>query len=145
MFIGGEVGSTAGGLKVLRLMVLLSVVRLLLQQAAIPPTGRVAATLDGAPLRLAEINMVVTLLMVYLLVILLSWVVFLVSGYAPLDALFDIVSAVATAGLSVGVVSATLEPGLKGLLCLDMLMGRGEVIAFLVMLYPRTWVGRKRG
>jgi trk system potassium uptake protein TrkH len=145
MFIGGEVGSTAGGLKVLRLMVLLSVVRLLLQQVAIPPTGRVTATLDGAPLRLAEINTVVTLLVVYLLVILLSWAVFLASGHAPLDALFDIVSAVATAGLSVGVVSATLEPGLKGLLCLDMLMGRVEVIAFLVLLYPRTWFGRKRG
>ena len=145
MFIGGEVGSTAGGLKVLRLMVLLSVVRVLLQQAAIPRTGRVSATLDGAPLRLAEINTVVTLLVVYLLVILLSWTVFVVSGHAPLDALFDIVSAVATAGLSVGVVSTALEPGLKGLLCLDMLMGRVEVIAFLVLLYPRTWFGRKRG
>jgi trk system potassium uptake protein TrkH len=55
------------------------------------------------------------------------------------------VSAVATAGLSVGVVSATLEPGLKAVLCLDMLMGRVEVIAFLVLLYPRSWFGRKRG
>jgi Trk-type K+ transport system membrane component len=26
-----------------------------------------------------------------------------------------------------------------------MLMGRVEVIAFLVLLYPRTWLGRKRG
>jgi len=30
-------------------------------------------------------------------------------------------------------------------LCLDMLMGRVEVIAFLVLLYPRSWFGRKRG
>ena len=145
MFIGGEVGSTAGGLKVLRLMVLLSLVRLLVQKTAIPPTSHVSATVGGAPLQPAEINTVVTLLVVYLLVILLSWAVFLVSGYAPLDALFDIVSAVATAGLSVGVVSATLEPALKALLCLDMLMGRVEVIAFLVLLYPPTWLGRKRG
>jgi trk system potassium uptake protein TrkH len=145
MFIGGEVGSTAGGLKVLRLMVLLSLVRLLVQKTAIPPTSHVSATVGGAPLQPAEINTVVTLLVVYLLVILLSWTVFLVSGYAPLDALFDIVSAVATAGLSVGVVSATLEPALKALLCLDMLMGRVEVIAFLVLLYPPTWLGRKRG
>jgi hypothetical protein len=42
-------------------------------------------------------------------------------------------------------VSATLEPGLKAVLCLDMLMGRVEVIAFLVLLYPRSWFGRKRG
>jgi trk system potassium uptake protein TrkH len=145
MFIGGEVGSTAGGLKVLRLLVLFSLVRLLVQQTAIPSTGRISATVGGAPLQSDEINAAVTLLVVYLLVILLSWVVFLTSGYAPLDALFDIVSAVATAGLSVGVVSATLEPGLKAVLCLDMLMGRVEVVAFLVLLYPRSWFGRKRG
>jgi trk system potassium uptake protein TrkH len=145
MFIGGEVGSTAGGLKVLRLMVLLSLVRLLLQRTAIPATGRVSATVGGLPLQADEINTVVSLLVVYLLVILLSWAAFLVSGHAPLDALFDIVSAVATAGLSTGVVSATLEPGLKAVLCLDMLMGRVEVIAFLVLLYPRSWFGRKRG
>jgi trk system potassium uptake protein TrkH len=145
MFIGGEVGSTAGGLKVLRLLVLFSLVRLLVQQTAIPSTGRISATVGGAPLQSDEINAAVTLLVVYLLVILLSWAVFLASGYAPLDALFDIVSAVATAGLSVGVVSATLEPGLKAVLCLDMLMGRVEVIAFLVLLYPRSWFGRKRG
>jgi trk system potassium uptake protein TrkH len=99
----------------------------------------------GSPLQSDEIYTVVTLLVVYLLVILLSWAAFLVSGHAPLDALFDIVSAVATAGLSTGVVSATLEPGLKAVLCLDMLMGRVEVIAFLVLLYPRSWFGRKRG
>jgi trk system potassium uptake protein TrkH len=145
MFIGGEVGSTAGGLKVLRLMVLLSLVRLLVQRTAIPAAGRVSATVGGLPLQADEVNGVVTLLVVYLLVILLSWAVFLVSGYAALDALFDIVSAVATAGLSVGVVSATLDPALKAVLCLDMLMGRVEVIAFLVLLNPRSWFGRKRG
>ena len=145
MFIGGELGSTAGGLKIFRLLILLSLVRLLVQQAAIPSSSRVVATLDGTPLQPAEINTVITLLVVYLLVILFSWAAFLVYGHAPLDALFEVVSALATAGLSVGVVSATLEPALKAVLCTDMLMGRVEVIAFLVLLYPRTWLGRKRG
>jgi len=145
MFIGGELGSTAGGLKVLRLMILLSLLRLMVQKTAIPSTAHVSATLDSAPLQPAEINTVVTLLVAYLMAILLSWAAFLVYGHAPLDALFEIVSALATAGLSVGVVAAALEPALKAVLCLDMLMGRVEVIAFLVLLYPRTWLGRKRG
>lgn len=145
MFIGGELGSTAGGLKVLRFMILLSLVRLLVQQAAIPPTARVPATLNGDPLQPAEVNTVVSLLVVYLLVILLSWAAFLVYGHAPLDALFEVVSALATAGLSAGLTSATLESALKAVLCMDMLMGRVEVVAFLVLLYPRTWLGRKRG
>ena len=145
MFVGGEVGSTAGGLKVLRLMMLLSLVRWRVQRAAIPARGRVSATLGGAPLQADEISASVALLVIYLLVILLSWTVFVVCGHAPLDALFEVVSALATAGLSTGVASPALEPALKALLCLDMLMGRVEVLAFLVLLYPHSWFGRKRG
>ena len=37
-----------------------------------------------------------------------------------------------------------LHPLLKGVLCLDMLMGRVEFVAILVVLYPRNWFGRRR-
>jgi trk system potassium uptake protein TrkH len=144
MFIGGEVGSTAGGLKVLRLLLLFSLVRMLIQRTGIPASGRLPATLGGSPLHSSEINAAVSLLLVYLLVVLLSWMAFLAYGHAPLDALFEVVSALATAGLSTGVAAPGLEPGLKLLLCLVMLMGRVEVIAFVVLLYPRSWAGRRR-
>jgi trk system potassium uptake protein TrkH len=144
MFVGGELGSTAGGLKVLRLMILLSLLRLLVQKASIPATSRVTATVDGSPLKSDEIESVVALLVAYVGVIVLSWAAFLVHGYPALDALFEVVSAVATAGLSVGVAAQGLEPALKAVLCLDMLMGRVEVLAFVVLFYPRTWIGRTR-
>jgi trk system potassium uptake protein TrkH len=32
---------------------------------------------------------------------------------------------------------------LKGVLCFDMLAGRLEVIALLLVLYPRNWIGRR--
>jgi trk system potassium uptake protein TrkH len=86
----------------------------------------------------------VALLVAYVGVIVASWAAFLIHGYPALDALFEVVSAVGTAGLSVGVASPTLEPLLKAVLCLDMLMGRVEVLAFVVLLYPRTWIGRTR-
>ncbi|MGD2074942.1 MAG: potassium transporter TrkG [Gammaproteobacteria bacterium] len=145
MFIGGELGSTSGGLKVLRLMVLLSLLRLLVQRVSIPVSGRVTATVDGSPLRPDEIEVVVALLVSYLGVVLVSWAVFLVHGYPALDALFEVVSAVATAGLSVSVASPALEPALKAVLCVDMLVGRVEILAFVVLLYPRTWIGRRKG
>ncbi|WP_446008915.1 hypothetical protein [Candidatus Electrothrix sp.] len=53
------------------------------------------------------------------------------------------VSATGTAGLSAGLTSAALPPLLKGILCVDMLMGRLEIMAWLVLLYPGTWFGRK--
>jgi trk system potassium uptake protein TrkH len=33
---------------------------------------------------------------------------------------------------------------LKGTLCVDMLLGRLEIIAWLIVLHPGTWIGRRR-
>jgi trk system potassium uptake protein TrkH len=74
----------------------------------------------------------------------LSWFPFLLYGYDPLNALFEVVSATGTVGLSSGVSRPALEPALKLLLTLDMLFGRVEIIALLVVLYPGTWLGRRR-
>jgi trk system potassium uptake protein TrkH len=68
-----------------------------------------------------------------------SWLAFLAAGYPPLDALFEVVSATATVGLSVGITGPDLEPGLKLLLSLNMLAGRLEIVALLVLLFPWTW------
>ena len=72
-----------------------------------------------------------------------SWIPFVISGYDPLDALFEVVSATCTVGLSTGITSQDLPAFLKGVLGADMLMGRLEIVAVLVVLYPRTWIGRK--
>ena len=52
-------------------------------------------------------------------------------------------AATATVGLSTGISHAHLHPVLKGILCFDMLAGRLEIIALLVLLYPGTWFGKK--
>jgi trk system potassium uptake protein len=57
--------------------------------------------------------------------------------------LFEVVSALGTVGLSVGLSNSNLPGLLKGILCFDMLMGRLEIIAWLVLLYPGTWFGRR--
>jgi trk system potassium uptake protein TrkH len=41
------------------------------------------------------------------------------------------------------VAGPELAPALKLVLCADMLMGRLELVAVLVLLYPRTWIGRR--
>jgi trk system potassium uptake protein len=72
-----------------------------------------------------------------------SWLVFLLYGYPALDALFEVVSAVATVGLSTGITAPELPGLLKGVLGADMLLGRLEFVALLVVLLPGTWLGRK--
>jgi len=74
----------------------------------------------------------------------LSWLAFLVAGQAPMRSLFEVVSAVGTVGLSSGLTGPELQPSLKGVLCIDMLMGRVEFIAALVLVYPHTWFGKRR-
>jgi trk system potassium uptake protein TrkH len=79
----------------------------------------------------------------FLLVVTASLVPFLLHGYAPLDALFEVVSATGTVGLTTGITSSELPTFLKTVLAFDMLAGRMEFIALLVVLSPHTWFGRR--
>ncbi len=79
----------------------------------------------------------------FVMTVLLSWVPFVMTGFDPLDSLFEVVSATGTVGISAGISSPGLPAYLKVVLCVDMLLGRVEFVALIVMLYPRTWVGRK--
>ena len=58
-------------------------------------------------------------------------------------AVFEVVSATGTVGLSAGLSSGGLPDYLKMVLCADMLLGRLEIVAWLVIFYPKTWFGRR--
>jgi len=143
MFIGGGVGSTAGGVKLLRLLILLRLIQVILQRTAMPVHAVSNISLVGKPLEADDIQRALLLILLFVFVILLSWLLFLAFGYPPLDSLFEIVSATATVGLSTGITSPDLHPVLKAVLCVDMLLGRLEIVALLVVLYPPTWFGKR--
>ena len=143
MLVGGGLGSTAGGFKLLRLLMAASVFRLILLRTCLPKHAVIEPRLAGRRLQDEEIRAALLLIVLFVVVVALSWLPFVAMGYSPLDSLFEVVSAMGTAGLSVGLTSATMPALLKGVLCVDMLMGRLEIIAWLVMLYPGTWFGRR--
>jgi trk system potassium uptake protein TrkH len=144
MTVGGCTGSTAGGLKLMRVLVLLRLAQLALRRTAIAERGVLHARVDGGVLEQDMITSVLQLLSLWLAILLVSWLVFLVHGHAPLPSLFEVVSATANAGLSTGLTGPDLAPVLKGVLIADMLFGRVEVMALLVLLYPPTWIARRR-
>ena len=144
MLTGGGLGSTAGGIKILRLLILLRLLQLLLQRASLPGRAIAEPRLAGERMEGPDIERALLLILIYLLIIFCSWLPFVFMGYDPVDALFEVVSASATVGLSSGITSSELEPLLKGILCFDMLAGRVEIIALLVVLYPPTWLGKRR-
>ncbi len=143
MAIGGDMGSTAGGIKIFRLLVVGRLLQLLLARTCVASHAVMTPRIAGRIIDDVELRIACGVVAAYACVVAVSWFVFVAFAYDPLDALFEVVSAVATAGLSAGLASPGLPAALKGLLCVDMLMGRLEIIAILVLVYPRTWFARK--
>ncbi len=144
MSIGGCTGSTAGGIKLIRLLIIIRLVQLALRRTAIAERAVLQAQVGGARIEPSMVTATLQLLALWAMVLLTSWLIFLAFGQPPLASLFEIVSATANAGLSAGLTSSELHPALKLVLCADMLFGRVEVLALLVVLYPPTWLARKR-
>ncbi len=144
MSVGGTVGSTAGGLKLLRLLIFLRLLQLIIQRTALPSHAVAEPQLGGRRLEDSEIIRALLLIALFVLVIVFSWWPFVLYGYPPLDALFEVVSATGTVGLSTGITTAELPALLKLILCLDMWFGRLEILVFLVVLYPWTWIGKRK-
>lgn len=144
MFIGGNLGSTAGGIKILRMLILLRLLQLLIHRTSLPARAVTDVRINGDRLETEEANDALLIIALFAFVVLLSWGVFILCGYDPLDSLFDVVSATGTVGLSTGVTGPDLSPLLKGVLCFDMIMGRVEMVALLTILYWRTWIEKRR-
>lgn len=141
MAIGGGAGSTAGGLKLDRALLLVKVAHRGLLRSTLPENVHISNGAEHGN-RLEE---AASLLVLFMAAVLLSWSVFVAYDFPPLPALFEVISALSTVGLSAGVTAADLPTALKVVLCTNMLLGRLEIIALLVLLAPRNWIGRRRG
>ncbi len=143
MAIGGSAGSTAGGIKLFRFLLVLRLLQLLLRRLSMSGHAVVELTLGARRVESETVMRALVLVLLFVAAALASWLPFLAAGYDPLNALFEVVSALGTVGLSTGVTGSQLEPGLKAVLCLDMLFGRVEFIAMLILFSPATWWGKR--
>ena len=147
MFVGACAGSTAGGLKVSRVLLLLKSIRRTVRKALHPRRVQ-SVRMDGHVIDEETSNNVNAYLAVYCVILLLSFVVISVDGYS----IGTNISAVAACFTNVGpgfeLVGATGNYGhysdfSKLVLSADMLLGRLEIFPLLVLFSPDTW-SRKR-
>ena len=147
MFVGACAGSTAGGLKVSRVLLLLKSIRRTVRKALHPRRVQ-SVRMDGHVIDEETSNNVNAYLAVYCVILLLSFVVISVDGYS----IGTNISAVAACFNNVGpgfeLVGATGNYGQysdfsKLVLSADMLLGRLEIFPLLVLFSPDTW-SRKR-
>jgi len=139
MIAGGGLGSTAGGIKLIRILIFFKLLRALIQRASLPQAAWFTPQLGGMTLSEEITQRSLLLILMFVATVAISWLPFVAAGEEPLDALFEVVSATATVGLSAGVTRTDLAPVLQGILCLDMWLGRLEMVALLVLLSPAAW------
>jgi len=142
MVVGGGIGSTAGGIKLDRVMTLGGMVGLSLLRLRSPRRSVTRLESNGKTVAADRVISIAAILALYTLTGLIGWLLFLTAGLAPLASVFDIVSALSTVGLSTGVVGPDLPAHLKAYLIVAMLAGRLEFLALLAVILPATWKRR---
>lgn len=144
MFVGGGAGSTAGGVKALRFFIAIAMLHSIVRRACLTRHAFYKTKLAGVTLDKNTFEDALSLIFVYVLVLALSWLTFLAYGYPALDSLFEVTSALGTAGISSGLCGPDLPMTLKGVLAANMLLGRLEVMAWLILLSPWNWTPRRK-
>jgi trk system potassium uptake protein TrkH len=143
MFCGGCAGSTAGGLKVTRLMLLMKTMRSVVQQK-LSPRSVVQVHSNGEDYNEEILYGVARFFVAYVILDILWTVLFIGDGVPTLDAIGLSVSTMGSCGPAFGTVGPTctyaeLPVFSKVIVCISMLMGRLEMFPVLALLMPSFW------
>jgi len=134
MLVGGCGFSTAGGIKILRLILFLKAIPWGIKRLL---TGN-EEKLSFENKALSDTDVIIHFLIVLLAIssVLISAFIFSLYGFKFTDSLFETTSALATTGLSTGLTNLATPLLLKWILTFLMILGRIEIIPFLVTLSP---------
>jgi trk system potassium uptake protein TrkH len=134
MVIGGYAGSTAGGIKLIRSGIIGKSLSWMSKKISLPEEAIVPFKLGPRVIKESELSIIALFACIYLILMGISSLGLTFLGYTPLDSFFTVASAQGTVGLSV-IPIADMVPIGKLLLIINMILGRIEIIPFLVMIY----------
>ena len=143
MIIGACAGSTGGGLKVSRLIILFRAARAEIHRLLHPHTVKVMQ-MDGKPISRESIRSVSTYLILYVFLVMASVLLVSLDNFDGSTTLTAVLATFNNIGPGLGLVGPTgsfaaFSPLSKIVLCLDMLFGRLELYPMLVLFCPSTW------
>lgn len=143
MFTGGCAGSTAGGIKWVRI-VIFAKNGLAECQRRIHPNAIIPVRLDGKALSPTTINNVMAFLMFYILIIILGVLAFCAMGVDFEESIGAAVSAIGNVGPALGQYGpagtfASFPTIGKWVLALLMMIGRLEVFTIILLFSPALW------
>ncbi len=144
MLIGGSSGSTAGGIKITRIIV---IVKSLLNEMkkTIHPNAVVGVRLNGKGVDESVVHNATIVAVVFGVTVLVATAIFDVLGGENYDfrkAFFMSVSFISGTGVGINDFAGsfhTMGAGAKAFACILMFLGRMEIMSILVVLTPGFW------
>jgi len=142
MVIGGCVGSTGGGIKVMRVAVLMAMLRRQINRVVYGGSAVSPVVIDGAIVPVEELRRISALFFAWILLLFAgAGITAMFSDFGPLESASGMFSALGNIGpcfIAPGAVTA-LHPVIKLTYILGMLAGRLEILPILLLFTPRAW------
>ena len=143
MFTGGASGSTAGGIKWVRIAIFAKNAYAELYRR-IHPNAVLPIRFNGRPLNQTVTNNVMAFLFFYVVIIILATFIFIACGISPSEAFATAVSGMGNVGESLGQYGpsgnyANFPIVAKWVMTLVMLIGRLEIFTVILLFSPALW------
>lgn len=143
MFMGGCAGSTAGGFKILRFVVMVRLIKALIWQK-LHPQMVAHVSMNGVRLPPQILFNIARHFFVYVMLDVLFAFFLIFDGIRMIDAVSVSISTMASVGPGFGIAGATstyaiLPPFSKAVACVSMFFGRLEIFTVLAILTPEFW------
>lgn len=140
-FIGGCAGSTAGGIKVIRFLLLVKQGNREIKRL-VHPNALIPIKVGGKPLSDRVISAVWGFFSAYVASFMVIMVVLMLTGLDQVTAFSAVAATMNNLGPGMGGVGASyadISAPAKWILCFAMLLGRLEIFTLLVLLSPAFW------
>lgn len=140
-FVGGCAGSTGGGMKAIRVLLLIKQGQREMMRL-IHPNAQVVVKLGRQPVNNAVIDAVWGFFAAYIACFVIMMLLLMLDGYDQITAFSAVAATINNLGPGLGEVSvnyASIDNFSKWLLCFSMLLGRLEIFTLLVMFMPAFW------
>jgi trk system potassium uptake protein TrkH len=138
MIFGGCTDSTAGGIKTLRTIMMLKALKWELKLALSPKGTRIIRKIGDREVTDEILVRTALFILIYILLVFIGGVAISIEGYSLTDSIFEAASALGNVGLTMNITSYLAPTWIKSVLMLYMLLGRLEILPYLLLIYRIT-------
>lgn len=137
MGLGASAGSTAGGIKALRVMAMWKAFVLEMKRLVLPPSSVIVSRYHHLKKNTIGERLLLNAFLIgsaYVLTYITGGVIGMFFGYPFADSIFESVSAAGNVGLTSGITSAHMPDALKVVYVIEMWVGRLEFISIMALV-----------